>query len=615
LFSTTTNLDSTMDVLPEPDGAAPSLIRVPYLPHYSWDNGDLATFPNRHGFCNAAGQINWEHDPSNIASMMQAWLFFGVLASKIGAAFKVQDFVRRDELGQEIITLAALKGLKLSRIPLLSNEMLTRLAELRNELGVISRSFWVDTPHIVGVWNSISWLDYALNARIYAKSLKACPIQATTNNYDEPFAVYLESIQGRLDKNRWCPYNERRLGSLYAISHHYVTSLNRQHFPPFITHRNCSESSCTANAIDLEAFQTRHVEETCSCSFINVSSSDIAKVISEGSFPLIELRISANQPQRWRGGEAVANSSGSIELHIVPWKPSKDYTAISHVWSHGLGNPRSNGLPSCQLGMLVEAVSRTSQARHGTRHIWIDTLCIPVSADFAAQKRTSIDKMGLIYSAATSVLVLDYELQRIPIKTMSRMQILAHLLTCSWMERAWTFNEGSLSRSRFFQFADGIFDSKHINDIQFLKKKPRTLTECLAYYVELDLSLKLISQFTTTKSGRNDDGLLLIAKEDLENHVYYTFMNSWNILGSRSTTQPEDLVVILANLRGINLSRLFDFAPEERLAALIAFQHYVPFSFLSTPNRSKYTVSFPFSIKDDNAVQIYYYHLLYHRIY
>jgi Heterokaryon incompatibility protein (HET) len=499
--------------------------------------------------------------------------------------------------------LAALKELKLLRTQLFSNEMVTRLAEVRKELGVISRSFWVDTPHIVDVWASISWLDHALHARINAKFLEACPIQATTNNFDKKFAVYLKSIQGRLDKNRWCPYNERRLGSLYSISHHYVTSLNRQHFPPFITHRNCSESSCTANATDLEAFQTRHVEENCLCSHLNVSSSDIAKVISEGSFPLIELRISANQPQRRRGGEAIAKSSDSIELHIVPWKPSKDYTAISHVWSHGLGNPRSNGLPSCQLGMLLEAVSRTSRARQGTRHIWIDTLCIPVSADFAAQRRTSIDKMGLIYSAASSVLVLDYELQRIPIKTMSRMQILAHLLTCSWMERAWTFNEGSLSRSCFFQFADGIFDSKHINDIQIPMKKPKTLAKCLAYYVELNLSMNLISQFNTTKAGRDHDGFLLI-HNDLENHVYYTFMHSWNVLGSRSTTQPEDLVVILANLRGINVSRLFDFAPEERLAALIAFQHYVPFSFLSTPNRSKYTVSSPFSINDDNAVQI-----------
>ena len=40
----------------------------------------------------------------------------------------------------------------------------------------------------------------------------------------------------------------------------------------------------------------------------------------------------------------------------------------------------------------------------------MDILCIPVQSEYAAERRTSIDKMGIIYAAAEIVLVLDYEL-------------------------------------------------------------------------------------------------------------------------------------------------------------------------------------------------------------
>lgn len=62
-----------MDILPQPDGTTPT--RIPFLPHYTWDYGDLANFPRRHGFCDASGDFNPEYDLDNVASLLQAWLF------------------------------------------------------------------------------------------------------------------------------------------------------------------------------------------------------------------------------------------------------------------------------------------------------------------------------------------------------------------------------------------------------------------------------------------------------------------------------------------------------------------------------------------------------------
>ena len=295
----------------------------------------------------------------------------------------------------------------------------------------------------------------------------------------------------QLDRNQWCPFNHRRLLSLQSCTLRYVTSIPRQSFPPFLTRRNCSENACTANAIDVETFQTRHVDENCSCSLIGVSTRDLTSISRQGSLPMIEIRPLGSQSQELTDGIELQNPFHNIDIRMQPWTPSSRFTAISHVWSHGLGNERSHSLPRCQLNKLALAVDRASHSRKGTQLIWMDILCIPApSTGYAAERSTSVNKMGIIYAAAETVLVLDYELQRIPIKNMDRLQVLAHLLTCSWMERAWKFNEGCLSRSCCFQFTDEIFDTQRIHDssrgIVFRRSEPKTLPK------RLDISLNSI---------------------------------------------------------------------------------------------------------------------------
>ena len=265
----------------------------------------------------------------------------------------------------------------------------------------------------------------------------------------------------------------------------------------------------------------------------------------------------------------------------------------------------SNDLPICQLKKLALAADRASDSRNGPQLIWMDILCIPPPSDeYAAERSAAINKMGMIYAAADTVLVLDYELQRIPIKDLDRLQILAHLLTCSWMERAWTYNEGSLSRSCCFQFADEIFDTERIHDSLWHYLAPRTLSERLRQSVELDLSHHWLLEFSQQRGVTSRHKSSIIPNnQELKTS---TFINSWNALGCRSTTQREDLLMILANLRGINVSHLSRFRPEERLAALMSFQRFIPFTFLSSPNQSEYPVSYSlyFIVQDNIAIFI-----------
>lgn len=581
-----------MDILPEPNNAAPILTRIPYLPHYSWEpwgTEGFLTIPRKHGFLDQAGKFKAQHDNSNMASMLQVWLFFGLLAGKIGRAFEAQDFVKQDELGQDFITLAPLKKRKVFYGEINEGD------EMEIQLKIIDfrPSSLAHLPHVCEVWHSIMWLYEVLGIGSFKDALQTCSLQTSIEgsafcDFDKPLDSFRRRLFDRLDRTQWCPFNRRRLQSLQHCTLRYVTSIPRNSFPPFLTHRNCSENACTGNAIDVETFQTRHVDENCSCSFMGVSPDDLANICRQGSIPLIEIKPSGSQSQELANGIELHEFSHGIDISLRSWKPSSRFTAISHVWSHGLGNQQSNSLPICQLKKLALAVDRASHSQERAQLIWMDILCIPVTPEYAAERRTSINKMGIIYTAAETVLVLDYELQRIPIKDLDKPQVLAHLLTCSWMERAWTYNEGSLARSCCFQFADEIFDSERIHDIRFGPEPTKDRSQSLRYLLELDLSNHCIAEF-----GRSIDEFRPSSSVRLPSHFRgsCTFIRGWNALGRRSTSQPEDLLEILANLRGINLSQLSHFKPEERIAVLISFQRFIPFSLLTSPNQSKYSVS------------------------
>ena len=532
-----------MDILPEPNDAAPFLTQIPYLPQYSWEPWgaeDFLGIPRKHGFLDHAGKFKPQHDTYNMASMLQAWLFFGVLAKGIGRGFKVQDFVRQNELGQDVITLAPLKKCKISR-----GQMAMKI-KMEMELKIIDfcPSLFAHLPHVFEVWHSIMWLYEVLATRASMDASQMSTKGSAIGDFDIPPDPFQRRSLSQLDRTQWCPFNRRRLRSLQSCTLRYITSIPRQRFPPFLTHRNCSENACTGNAIDVETFQTRHVDEDCSCSFIGVSLSILASICRQGSFPLVEIRPTGSQSQTLTDQEEIYNSSHSIDISVRSWTPSSRFTAISHVWSHGLGNQQSNSLPICQLKKLALAVHRASHSRKGPQLIWMDILCIPVQSEYAAERRMSIDKMGIIYAAAETVLVLHYELLRIPIKNLDRLQVLAHLLTCSWMERAWTFNEGSLSRSCCLQFADEIFDTERIREIN-MGVAPTDFSKRLRYVVELDLSKHCLWEFSR-ELYKNSASHMIPRRLSLPNNLRWdsAFISGWNALRCRSTSQPEDLLVI-----------------------------------------------------------------------
>lgn len=70
---------------------------------------------------------------------------------------------------------------------------------------------------------------------------------------------------------------------------------------------------------------------------------------------------------------------GERNSPVVRETREQPYVAISHVWSHGLGNAKENSLPWCQVLKLFDVVRRYVNPSFG---LWVDTLTVPIVAAY-----------------------------------------------------------------------------------------------------------------------------------------------------------------------------------------------------------------------------------------
>lgn len=100
----------------------------------------------------------------------------------------------------------------------------------------------------------------------------------------------------------------------------------------------CSSFSCVHRQLIDETYSTAHAAGCQTCPTLVARLEDISAILLGDSFPLI----------------APVNEMDDIEhIQPVPWQPRVRFVAISHVWSDGPGNVRENGVPKCQLLVLV----------------------------------------------------------------------------------------------------------------------------------------------------------------------------------------------------------------------------------------------------------------------
>lgn len=305
------------------------------------------------------------------------------------------------------------------------------------------------------------------------------------------------------------------------------------------------------------------------------------------------------------------------------------------MWSGGLGNPRKNTLPPCQLefiynsvrlcrqqpyyenfgwlepsnklGYSLRATSALDRFDHwvitrkhwletrllelllsgtfkqsGSRYIWIDTLCIPTGEgipNLKHLKQKAIDKMAYIYSAAQHVLVLDQNLEKVSYYDTTDTALAAQFATCPWMGRCWTFQEACLAREFSFLLKDRVIN-------------PRKWGFYSALNYPLDRSETFLDEVFKRDFLKPFDQMPDIINDSLSGRRQddeFIFTEIWAQLAKRSTTKREDLHGIMAVTRGLSAQEILNSQDsvsrcvEERMLAILRSQKSLPLSMLYIP--------------------------------
>ena len=415
-----------------------------------------------------------------------------------------------------------------------------------------------------------------------------------------------------LKDNGWRPHRALQLCQSYdPILLNSLASLVRD-AGQTENHRQCLDIQrcCSHDLAQSCDYPFRHdCDQAHTCTFVQAPRNKLKEILQSGEIPVLSI-----------------SRKDGLDLQVIKWSPWLAYTAISHVWSDGLGNPRANALPECQLLRLRKLISesyllessplydastigsqfRSSLTASSGRTIrqnnsyskpdkkrlffWIDTLCIPApieseSADvFTDLRLRAIRSISPTFAGSYNTVILNQGLLDANIRNhahVSADEFTTLKISSKWIQRGWTLEEGSLLAVSQFQI-----NSKSYETVS-------TLANLLLIHEENATPLARVSVDVRSLLPR----LLLDAVLDDKKHVSIRASSSkgshsersiraplfvwiWNSLLERSTTRPQDGPIILANLLDFNTYRLKSVAENDRLKVIIQSCNEIPFPLL-----------------------------------
>ena len=553
-----------------------------------------------------------EHD---FLAFVQAFLFFGPLDEVfkvVGISVNQQDFVRLQHQ-EEILTTTMLESYidrwslrERSALPEASRaeraDDIRRIIDIQTELcAMYGHKDHIYKPFDVSFPASVLCLSLQFAwHEIYTPSVS--PISSTNNAYS------LESkyLRMRFLESGWCVNKVESISKSWPLTLQYFT-LQLGHLSSAKDHGHCYRSRCIANQIDEATYESNHLDSPyCSCTFLlncicyrmrsfhqiklpleklsssgeqqfvleqgiasvrsspnmfrdghwQASSDKIAKIVREGSFPLISMVSPSILPY-------------DVCPEVIEYELGSAYFAISHVWADGLGNTSRNSLPLCQLIILRAQLFRLLETYWSSPEcpknvvFWIDTLCVPVTPKAARKK--AIAKMQDVYRQSLATLVLDAGLMQHSCPS-DPLEVLVRLQTSDWSRRLWTYQEAALAPRLHFQFQDTC--SEEI--VELMNRKPHDSERAnggygitrraleITWYPSFSIESRARSERVDLSDRDVQQLLSLYSLEKRHQRFYYV----WKGLQHRSTSRESDQIICLAVLLGVDIEAIL--AVEEQ---------------------------------------------------
>ncbi|KAL8741629.1 MAG: hypothetical protein Q9190_005788 [Brigantiaea leucoxantha] len=599
---------------------AQNLLEVPYLcdNEIEYDGLGFSKYPERMGWSSSNEKFGWVDCPPIVAAARaQNWLFFGLLRLFLGSQYQQSDYLKHNSTSNGIIIHTANLAPRLRQFVKLYRKEARRQHAERNKdtwsaawLEARSQSDTLEQAN--NMWEQECLL-IGLSIKLLLWSIRRAVIKIFPHRDEGKPPVcsapmvpaFLPLVQ--MMRAGWCVFQVSNFFNIYTVSlNNYLAALPRPILSNNSDHANCTLHDCVGNSVNEAVYQTQHTKPDCGCPFVGPEVKEVTQIIRSNGIPLIALSLDDFTAPR---------------LEVRKAEIGTKYVTISHVWSGGLGNFSSNKLPTCQLTRLYLLLkelnqyqpeepgprpfqsrrlsrvfnlllpvscstdliqkyvsSRRSKGRQTQTFLfWMDTLCIPVSSvgDTSIQslKQKAITNMSLIYAAATRTLVLDPELQRIAMHGLSLTQLNAHVLCSAWLTRSWTFQEARLSRNWYARFADGFYNPNCQENAWRHDKLYGDWSD--EEDDEHELAVESIQWYHDMPALRLSNLSMNDRSREINSEMH-TFRTMWNHLASRSTSKPEDVSGILANIFGLNVGEVLGLEHDERMKAILKAQKKLP---------------------------------------
>ncbi|KAL7770041.1 hypothetical protein ACKLNR_001425 [Fusarium oxysporum f. sp. zingiberi] len=591
-------------------------IRVPLIPRIQYSitgQTDFSDFFKR--------ALDASH---SLVSAIQSWLFFGLASEALGRNIRHEEFAgaeldgphpsidlripewywrelkaRWDEL-DDSLTAAEFEA---------KRTQLKKIYESA-QIVIIYMDLLANSPDdnkLTEILLSIHMLLYLVAYVLDSNTLKVT--QTTTSS------ASTKLLKRRMVKNRWC---EKRLNFLDASpmfypAFYFLSSLK----PPRINaedHSSCSSDRCLVTS---KLSKPLHRTDGCLCEDVVVPVDRVYTIVASGGIPLVRITRSP---------------LGKIELEVVPYTPSSRFIAISHVWGDQQFGSAQNRLPKCQVGYLEELLSSlpTSMDDWGLRewvaywrssrpgeiappsrayeYFWLDSFCIPQAVEHAELRSKAIESMNLIYAAASHTFVFDKGLQALDAgrrptyyspQDENLLDVVAYIYASNWMGRAWTLQEGILSGRIVFplhgslaylkllrpHYDDGSGDFWEYLMTRIPKDFRRSARELLPRRSKPKTSVgKRLQDESEPFCEPVRHQLLTHLKNSLhvEECKDYArtpadraarFVKAHSLLQSRTTTQAEDIPLILMNMSCMNANAISQSKPIDGRMKQLFYGH------------------------------------------
>ncbi|KAK4447247.1 hypothetical protein QBC34DRAFT_450366 [Podospora aff. communis PSN243] len=501
---------------------------------HTYDKAGFSNFLNRHGLLdNNSGDLNINSGRMGLLearTFLYSWMYVGTVHEILGDV--LDDFVIDLSNGDTVVTTAYLNAhLKTWARKIASLPPSTALSELEGAESCLNQVFALLLKHHKSNYVSSNWAltaDMTLSVGLLAealdeerRSLSALYGPSTSGHRDRRLweIALPETLDLGMLLDGWCPNHIKMCRTAFGLSATFYASLLSR--PHQRVHNLCSEDECRAYEMPSRTYTTKHIQDSCICHHVEAPYNRLESMLRAGRIPLVCLD--------W------TSESSSPSIKLFEWKPGRNFIAISHVWSHGLGNAETNSLPVCQLLKIESLVAKTSKSRV-RQFFWIDTLS--VAREPQALRRLAIEDIRRVYELADKVLVLDEELLASQISGSTHEETLMRINLSGWMRRLWTLHEQVRSNEIHFQFADGTYAAN-----RFLEHFDNEARACQGHE---NLAFRNVVAARAIGIFRHVSCL------KLEVDGPTRMARLWNLLRWRHLSWASDETVCMANMLGVS---------------------------------------------------------------